>query len=279
MGNFIEPPTYFGGETRTRALPSPPPTPSSRELRELYALTTHQFSIFMQLTESRVKQSGVSPDMITGLLGHFSRFRSIIETFDAKRTPIFASHTLNERGKLEALGALVRSTIQELDAARPKNYDELIGSLMRQTDFRAKSVETKIDDALGLNRVVDLLTAQEIRASLADLDPIELALKYKEKAAEGHRVFVMAVDSAPIEPLVSKEVREEGHQLLRESLYPAEAARLRDARELVDALDAVWSDAKRAVIAFTGRWPLEDPLAEVAVGTRSAADYDGTVKV
>lgn len=248
-------------------------------LRDLYALTTHEFSIFAQLTESRVKQSGVNADMVTGLLSHFTRFRSIIETFDAKRIPIFASRTLNDRGKLEALGALVRSTIQELDAARPKNYDELIGSLMRQTDFTAKSIETKIDDALGLNRVVDLLTAQEIRASLADLDPLELALKYKEKAAEGHRVFVMAVDSAPIEPLVSKDVQEEGHQLLRESLFPNEAAKLVDARQLVDALDAVWGEAKRAVIAFTGTWPLEDPLAEIAAGTRSAAGYTGTVKV
>jgi PIN domain nuclease of toxin-antitoxin system len=251
-----------------------PPT-----LRELYALTTHEFSIFTQLTEARVKQSGVSPDMVSGLLSHFTRFRSIIESFDAKRTPIFASHTLNDRGKLEALGALVRSTIQELDAARPKTYDELIGSLMRQTDFTTKSIETKIDDALGLNRVVDLLTAQEIRASLADLDPIELTLKYKEKAAQGNRVFVMAIDSAPIDPLVSKEVQEQGHQLLRESLFPKEAARLVDARQLVDALDAVWSEAKRAVMQFTGGWPLEDPLTEVAAGTRSAADYVGTVKV
>jgi hypothetical protein len=247
-------------------------------LRELSSKTTAQFSMVAHLTESRLKQSGVSPDMVDGLLKHFTKFRAIIEGFDAKRLQILESHTLNERGKLEALGALVRTTIQELDAARPINYDELIGTLMRTTDFTAKSLEVRIDDALGLNRVVDLLIAQEIRASLADLDPLELALKYKDKAQAGDRVFVMAIDSAPVDPLVSNEVQEAGHQLLRASLFPKEAERLAEARQLVDALDAVWKEAKQAVMQFTGGWPLEDHLAEVAAGTRAAAEYAGTRK-
>lgn len=240
--------------------------------KAVFMYDTTEFSMFAHLTEARLKQSAVNPEAVKGLLEKFDNFRVIVEGVVAKVGEIKGSHMLSDQGKAESCVTLVRSSLKDLETARSTNYDDWVGSLVRQTDPARKTAEQHVDDAFGMRRVVDELKAQEIRATVADMDPMALAIKYKEKARLGDRRFIFAINEAPVDPLITAEVQEQGDQLLRESLFPEGAAQLRDVRLLLEALDAVYNTARQVVMRFTDGRPLEDPLAEVVAGTRSAKD-------
>lgn len=160
-----------------------------------------EFSMFAHLTEARLKQSAVNQESVKGLIEKFDRFRIIIEGVVAKVGEIKGSHMLSDQGKAESCFTLVQSTLKDLEAARSLKYDDWVGSLMRQTDPASKTAEQMVHDAFGMSRVMDELKAQEIRASVADMNPLALAIKYKDKARLGDRRFIFAINEAPVDPL------------------------------------------------------------------------------
>ncbi|MEQ1792738.1 MAG: hypothetical protein ABL970_00990 [Nitrospira sp.] len=232
---------------------------------------TTELNIHKHLIETRLRQSEAAPEAVNGVIAKNDILQNIVDKFMEAVLKLRGDHFLTNEGKADRLFNLVKATIGDLDKARSPYLDERVGSLMRKTDPARKTAEQAVDDAFGIKAMVDEMKLQEIRGRVLDMDPLELMLLYKEKAMAGDRRFIFAVDEEPINPLVSPEVQEEGHRLLRESLFPQDFAQLREATLLADAYNNFFTVAQQIVARFAGR-PLEDPLAEVAAGTRSASD-------
>lgn len=174
-------------------------------------------------TDAAIKQlenKGIPDPMIAGLNEHLGQVADSMTRFRTGKGRLKASNDYNAEGLKRRIAEVAQAAANELLGIQ--NSAHGYSDNIKQMEDNLKPTERPTDSTLAF------LEEKEVRERLADLDELQLQIKYQTACGEGGHgadLIAAAVENDPM-PRLSRDVIDEGKQARGRRTNPAEAKKL-----------------------------------------------------
>lgn len=195
-------------------------------------------SLLTQAMVKQLEQSDTPEPMISGLNEYLGQIEDVMARFQNAVSKLKNSQDFSATGKEKRTMEAAQQAADELRGIENSahGYDDHI----RQLEDGLKPDKRPTDSTLAF------LQEQEIRQRLADLDPLELQIKYQDACGNGGAgadLIAAAVENDPM-PRLSADIIQEGIQARGLRTSPDEARKLKQIVRVRSALKDAIQEAR-----------------------------------